>query len=51
VLIEASGGIKEQNILKYAATGVDIISLSEITQNAKPLDLSLEITDVKKSRA
>ncbi|HKZ93922.1 MAG TPA: carboxylating nicotinate-nucleotide diphosphorylase [Candidatus Bathyarchaeia archaeon] len=51
VLVEVSGGINEQNILKYAAIGVDIISLSEITQNAKPLDLSLEITDVKKPRA
>lgn len=47
VLVEASGGITERNILKYAATGVDIISLSEITQNARPLDMSLEITKVK----
>lgn len=47
VLVEASGGITERNILKYAAAGVDIVSLSEITQNAKPLDMSLEITKVK----
>lgn len=50
VLIEASGGINQQNILKYAATGVDIISLGEITDSAKALDLSLEIIKVKKRR-
>lgn len=49
VLIEASGGINQQNILKYAATGVDIISLGEITDSAKALDLSLEIIKVKKA--
>ena len=43
VLIEASGGINEQNILEYAATGVDIVSLGEITHSAKALDISLEI--------
>jgi len=47
VLIEASGGINEQNILEYAATGVDIVSLGEITDSAKALDISLEVTKVK----
>jgi len=47
VLIEASGGINEQNILDYAATGVDIVSLGEITDSAKALDISLEIKKVK----
>jgi len=51
VLVEASGGITEHNILKYAATGVDIISLGEITQSPKALDISLEITNVRKRRA
>lgn len=46
VLIEASGGINEQNILEYAATGVDIVSLGEITHSPRALDLSLEITKV-----
>lgn len=50
VLVEASGGINEQNVLKYAAAGVDIVSLGEITQNAKPLDMSLEVTKAKKPR-
>jgi len=48
VLVEASGGITEQNILKYAAAGVDIVSLGEITQSARALDMSLEITKVQK---
>jgi nicotinate-nucleotide pyrophosphorylase (carboxylating) len=51
VLIEASGGITEQNILDYAKAGVDIVSLGEITQSAKALDLSLEITKTSKSRS
>jgi len=48
VLIEASGGITEQNILEYAATGVDIVSLGEITDSVKALDISLEIKKVEK---
>ena len=48
ILVEASGGITEQNILKYAATGVDIVSLGEITQSARALDMSLNVTKVKR---
>ncbi|KPV64680.1 MAG: nicotinate-nucleotide pyrophosphorylase [Candidatus Bathyarchaeota archaeon BA1] len=48
VLIEASGGINEQNILKFAATGVDILSLGEITDSVKALDMSLEVMRVSK---
>jgi len=48
VLVEASGGITEQNILEYAATGVDILSLGEITDSFKALDMSLEIISVRK---
>ena len=49
VLIEASGGINEQNVLEFAATGVDILSLGEITDSAKALDMSLEVVKVRKS--
>jgi len=49
VLIEASGGINEQNILEFAATGVDILSLGEITDSVKALDMSLEVVKVRKS--
>jgi nicotinate-nucleotide pyrophosphorylase (carboxylating) len=44
VLLEASGGIKEENLIAYASTGVDIVSLGELTENTKALDISLEIT-------
>ncbi|NIO36678.1 carboxylating nicotinate-nucleotide diphosphorylase [Candidatus Bathyarchaeota archaeon] len=43
VLLEASGGITSENILDYACTGVDIVSLGELTHSAKILDVSLEI--------
>jgi nicotinate-nucleotide pyrophosphorylase (carboxylating) len=48
ILVEASGGITEKNILGYAAAGVDVASLGEITQSAKALDMSLEVIKVKK---
>ncbi len=51
VLIESSGGITENNILEFAATGVDIISLGEITDSPKALDMSLEIVKVVKSKS
>jgi nicotinate-nucleotide pyrophosphorylase (carboxylating) len=42
-LFEASGGINDENILDYAKSGVDVISLGSITQKIEPIDLSLEI--------
>jgi nicotinate-nucleotide pyrophosphorylase (carboxylating) len=50
VLIEASGGINEQNLLQFAAAGADIISLGRITNSAKALDMSLEVMKVKKTK-
>jgi nicotinate-nucleotide pyrophosphorylase (carboxylating) len=50
VLIEASGGINEQNVLEFAATGVDILSFGEITDSVKALDMSLEVVKVRKSK-
>jgi len=50
VLLEASGGITTENILAYASTGVDIVSLGEITASAKALDISLEITRTRQNR-
>jgi nicotinate-nucleotide pyrophosphorylase (carboxylating) len=43
ILLEASGGINIGNIRKYAATGVDIISVGELTHSIKSVDISLEI--------
>jgi nicotinate-nucleotide pyrophosphorylase (carboxylating) len=39
---EASGGIKLQNIRKYAETGVDYVSIGSITHNFRSLDMSLK---------
>ncbi len=50
VLIEASGGINKQNILKFADAGPDILSLGEITDSVKAFDMSLNIVKVKKSK-
>ncbi len=46
VLIEASGGINEENVVEYAATGADILSLGEITDSVKALDMSLDVVKV-----
>ena len=39
---EASGGITEENILEYAACGVDYISMGALTHSVKSLDMSLK---------
>lgn len=43
VLLEASGGITEENLRLYAETGVDLISLGALTHSAPHVDLSLEV--------
>lgn len=43
VILEASGGITEENVEEYARTGVDVISSGAITHSAQALDMSLEI--------
>jgi nicotinate-nucleotide pyrophosphorylase (carboxylating) len=50
ILLEASGGVTAENILKFASTGVDIISLGEITDSVKALDVSLKVVKVKRNR-
>ncbi len=42
--VEASGGIKPDDVPAVAATGVDVISLGWITHSAPALDISLEVT-------
>ncbi len=39
---EASGGINLENIIKYAQTGVDYISVGALIHQAKSIDLSLK---------
>ena len=41
--LEASGNITLSNILEYAKTGVDRISIGGLTKNIKAVDLSLRI--------
>lgn len=41
VKLEASGGIDEKSITDIAATGVDYISIGELTKTVTPLDLSM----------
>ena len=43
--VEASGGIKLNNVKAVAATGVDFISVGALTHSAQSLDLSLKIID------
>ena len=47
VQVEASGGITEENLLDYAETEVDIVSLGALTHSVKALDISLEILPPK----
>lgn len=42
-LLEASGGIDEKNIVDFAKTGVDYISVGSITHHIESIDISLKI--------
>jgi len=42
VILEASGGITPDNIVAYAETGVDIVSLGWITHSVPALDVALD---------
>lgn len=44
ILIEISGGINSENIIEFAKTGVDIISIGSFTHSAKSLDIGLDIS-------
>jgi len=42
-LLEASGGVTLNNVRKIAATGVDMISVGDLTHSLKSVDISLEV--------
>jgi nicotinate-nucleotide pyrophosphorylase (carboxylating) len=44
LLFEASGDITSENILEYAKTGIDVVSLGYLTHSVHSLDMSLEMT-------
>jgi nicotinate-nucleotide pyrophosphorylase (carboxylating) len=48
-IVEASGGIKEENIREIAETGVDILSIGRLTHSVKAVDFSLVVDDKKPS--
>jgi len=50
ILLEASGGITAENVFAFASTGVDIVSLGELTDSIKALDISLEIVKAEKTK-
>jgi nicotinate-nucleotide pyrophosphorylase (carboxylating) len=41
--LEISGGINKDNVRKFAACGVDIISIGELTHSVESVDISLEV--------
>jgi len=43
VLIEASGGITPKEVVDYANSGVDVISLGYLTKSSKALNIKLDI--------
>jgi nicotinate-nucleotide pyrophosphorylase (carboxylating) len=47
ILLEASGGIRGETLVKFGSTGVDLISLGELTDSTKALDISLEIVKIR----
>jgi len=49
VMLEASGGIDAKNVLEFAATGVDLVSMGELTQSPRAFNMSLEIIPAKKA--
>jgi nicotinate-nucleotide pyrophosphorylase (carboxylating) len=47
IQLEASGGITLENVVSIAQTGVNYISVGEITKNIEPMDLSLRFEPEK----
>jgi len=48
IMLEVSGGITKNNIIDYAKTGIDIISLGELTHSVKSIDVSLTLQEKDK---
>jgi nicotinate-nucleotide pyrophosphorylase (carboxylating) len=46
IKFEASGGVTLKNVKRIAATGVDYISIGGLTNAARAIDISLEMTQV-----
>jgi nicotinate-nucleotide pyrophosphorylase (carboxylating) len=48
-ITEASGGINERTIVPIAETGVDVISVGDLTHSITSVDISLDVRDIKPS--
>ena len=48
-ITEASGGINENTIVPIAETGVDVISVGDLTHSIRAIDISLDVQDIKPS--
>jgi len=46
IKLEASGGINLENVERYAALDIDVISTSIITLGPKPIDITLKIVNI-----
>jgi nicotinate-nucleotide pyrophosphorylase (carboxylating) len=42
-MVEASGGINQSNIVEYASTGINYVSLGDVTHHVNAVDISLKI--------
>jgi nicotinate-nucleotide pyrophosphorylase (carboxylating) len=51
ILIEASGGITTENVMSFASTGADVVSLGAITSGARTLNINLEIVKIRRTDA
>jgi nicotinate-nucleotide pyrophosphorylase (carboxylating) len=45
VAVEASGGVRLENVRAFAECGVDRISIGALTHSAKALDLSMLVEE------
>jgi len=48
-IVEASGGINEDNIRQIAETGVDVVSVGRLTHSVKAVDFSIVVDEMKPS--
>jgi len=48
-ITEASGGVNETTVAAIAETGVDVISVGDLTHTVKAVDISLDVNDIKPS--
>ncbi|MDP6574433.1 MAG: carboxylating nicotinate-nucleotide diphosphorylase [Rhodospirillales bacterium] len=48
-MIEASGGINEDTIVPIAESGVDIVSVGDLTHSVTSVDVSMDVRDIKPS--